>query len=273
MKIFDLEFELRENYKELPKILDYLNNLIFTDSAIGTVEVINYNYQSNNDPRYYIKIDVMLNSSASSIGIRRDLDGTLSAETDENLVNLFLMQQNGIKYFPLFSSDGKKLSISIYDEISNIKTNQISDDVNMVENINYSFQNLLNLGFNLNNNFPELSNLLLEANKMFKRNASAFISIPVSDTGITILSLNILFHDKSRPSLILNLQLVEGSVPRNQQIEFAKFNFACSPVPNASPISLVQRGKLLKIVLGKSNDKEVQEKIESQFKLLDSIAP
>ena len=92
MKLFDLEFELREEYQELPKILDYLNNLIFTDSAIGKIEVNNYNYQSNGDPKYYIKIDVMLKSSAFSIGIRRDLNGTLAAETNENLVNLFLME-------------------------------------------------------------------------------------------------------------------------------------------------------------------------------------
>ena len=101
MKLFDLEFELREEYQELPKILDYLNNLIFTDSAIGKIEVNNYNYQSNGDPKYYIKIDVMLKSSAFSIGIRRDLNGTLAAETNENLVNLFLMEDKNITYFLL----------------------------------------------------------------------------------------------------------------------------------------------------------------------------
>lgn len=270
MKLFDLEFELREEYQELPKILDHLNNLIFTDSAIGKIEVNNYNYQSNGDPKYYIKIDVMLKSSAFSIGIRRDLNGTLSAETNENLVNLFLMEDKNIPYFPLFSSDGKILKIAIYDEMSSVKTSQISDESD-IEKISYN--NLLTIGFNLDENFPELSSLLIEANKIFQRNASAFISIPVSDAGTTILSLNIYLHDKSRPSLILNFQLVEGSVPRNQQIEFAKFNFACSRIPNVSPISLVQRGKLLKIVANKTDNTEVQEKIDSQFKLLDSIAP
>ena len=94
----------------------------------------------------------MLKSSAFSIGIRRDLNGTLAAETNENLVNLFLMEDKNITYFPLFSSDGKILKIAIYDEISSVKTNQISDEMD-VETISYN--NLLTIGFNLDDNFPE----------------------------------------------------------------------------------------------------------------------
>ena len=266
MKMFDFSFKIRENYPELPVILNCLNNLIFTQSATGKIEVIDYNYKLK-EHKYYIDINVTLNQSNSSIEICRDLEGELSDEYQKNLVDLFYMTQENITYLPFFSLNGKILDVVIYDNPDDIKFNKVINTVETTGNINSN--DLLTLCFNLSDNFPELSSIMIEGNKMLRRNASAFISHPTFEDGTPILCLKIFFETKLRPSLTISFELIKSQ----KEIDFFKFNYACSQIPNNNPISLVKIGKLLKIVVEKSNNNTVQTDIDSMFNTLKDITP
>ena len=284
MKLFDLHFELRDQYKELPDLLRVFNKMVFTGQIYKSViKVFNY-HEHDDEVINYISIDMhRCKPSIASIGIRRDLRGSLSEPLQENLKILSEMQDKNASYFPFFETDdaGNTLTISIYNSIP--KDIILSDSESLFDNIPMHSPKIeiLNLNFYLRKDFPELQSLFVISNRMLQRQASSFITIKSStDRKALYLNLNILFQDKLRPSLFFTVGLVKNSFPREYQIELAKFNFACSKIPNSCLVTLncikipdFKHGPLVQIKLFESERPEVKEEIDYQFKLLNSISP
>lgn len=281
MKILELQFRLRNPFLELSDLFQAFNNMVYTGQISRTNLKIN-SCVEDGKTIYYLCIDLYrCKSSFSSLGIKRDLLDEPSAELSAQLKQFYKIQKEEKEYFPLFHVDktGNFITISIYNKFSSDFVLSTPDDF-IDETLNSSNTEILYLRFLARKPFESLPDLFGAVNKMYKNNVSSFIYIKSSCDGKSYLNMIFLFENKSRPSFFITIGLVGNSIPPKYQIELAKFNFACSQIPNYCPVFLnclvtsdSNCGPDIQIHVYESSNSETREKIDNQFKLLDSIAP
>ena len=282
MKILELQFRLRNPFVELSDLFQAFNNMVYAGQISQTKIEIN-NCTEDGNTIYYLCIDLYRGKdSFSSLSIKRDLQDEPSAELSTQLKQFYKLQKEEKKYFPFFHVDktGTIITISIYSKFSSDFVLSTPDDY-INESLNSSNTEILYLSFWARKPFESLSGLLGAVNKMYKNNVSSFIYIKSScDEKAAYLNMLFLFENKSRPSFSITIGLVGNSIPPKYQIDLAKFNFACSQIPNYCPVFLnclvtsdTNCGPAIQIHVYESTNSETREKIDNQFKLLDSIAP
>ena len=279
MIILNLEFELRKNFDELKDLFQILNNMVSTEE-INSVDIEVKDYIENNKTCYYLYIGIhRCKLSFASIEIRRDLANAPSKELSTNLLRYSELKRSNTSNTPVFEIDDNKVTIKVFDTYA----------ADMMSVTNLSFDEimspheprLLSLEFYLRKPFIELPEFIAIANKMYQKNASSFITLkPSIDNKKTYLNINWFYEDLYRPSLCLTVGLLGNSVPSQYQFELAKFNFACSKVPNLVSVFIncndandSNHGPVIRINVFESTVPKVQKEIEKQFRLLDSISP
>lgn len=278
MELLKLEFTLRNEFVELKDLFMLFNNMVLNDKIITTnIEV--KDYTEKDQTRYYLYIGLhRCKASFASIEINRDIE-SISAESAVNLTRFDDLKKSEKHYIPVFSvaEDNKTVTITIFDVYVPKEIEAYTND----DILNTHTDRLLSLDFFLRKPFEELPLLISIANKMFAKKASSFITLrPTSNNGKTYLNINILYENIRRPSLSITVGLIGNSVPNQYQFELAKFNFACSKIPNLSPVFIScddtndsHHGPIVRINVFASTNSNVTKEIEKQFKILNSISP
>lgn len=277
MELFKFKFTLRNEFVELKNLFLIFNNMVLNGKISDTdIEVRNYMENSRQDNYLYLGLH-RCKKNFASIEINRDLD-EISTKTSDNLLKFSDFKRSNTNYVPIFSvaKDNKTVTIVIFDIYPSEKIETYSDNIMSIHT-----DRLLSLDFYLRKPFSELSALLSIANNMLAMEASSFITLrPSVDSNKTYLNINFLYEDISRPSLSITVGLIGNSVPNQYQFELAKYNFACSQIPNVSPVFIScndtsdsKHGPIIRISVFKSTNSDITSEIEKQFKLLDSISP
>lgn len=279
MKNLTLTFKLRNEFVELKDLFLIFNNMLLTNKVSSTdIEV--KKYWERDSLCFYLYIGLhCCKTSFASIEISRDID-PVSTKTSDNLYRLSKLKRSYANYVPFFSvaEDNKTVTIVIFDIYSPEKKETYT---NIDDIMNTHTNRLLSLDFYLRKPFTELPALFSIANRMLAMEASSFITLrPSVDSKKTYLNINFLYEDISRPSLSITVGLIGNSVPNQYQFELAKYNFACSQIPNVSPVFIScndthdsKHGPMIRISVFKSTNSDVTNEIEKQFKLLDTISP
>lgn len=277
MELFKFEFILRNEFVELKDLFLIFNNMVLTNKISNTdIEV--RNYVEKGQIYYYLYVGLhRCKTSFASIRINRNIE-TISEKTNIDLIKFSNFKKSNKNYFTVFSvaEDNKTVTITIFDIYIPKKIETYTND-NIFD---IHTDCLLSLEFYLRKPFKEVTSLISIANRMFAKKASSFITLrPTSDNKKTYLNINILYEDIKSPSLSITVGLIRNSVPAEYQFELAKFNFACSKIPNTSPVFIScnnvdsKHGPMVNIDIFASTNSDMTKEIEKQFKLLDSISP
>ncbi len=279
MELFKFKFTLRNEFVELKNLFLIFNNMVLNGKiSDNDIEVRNYMKNNRQDNYLYLGLH-RCKKNFASIEINRDLD-EISTETSDTLLKFSDFKRSNTHYVPIFSvaKDNKTVTIVIFD----IYPSEKIETYFSIDNImSIHTDRLLSLDFYLRKPFSELPALLSIANNMLAMKTSSFITLrPSVDSNKTYLNINFLYEDISRPSLSITVGLLGNSVPNQYQFELAKYNFACSQIPNVSPVFIScndtsdsKHGPIIRISVFKSTNSDIISEIEKQFKLLDSISP
>lgn len=294
MKILELTVQLRKNFEELTDIFNIFNKMI---SEGHKSEVFLNSYEASQELVQYITINIYRCKSYASLVVKRDIyTSSKEIEMFKKLEELQKRVNKPIYQYFQTDSDGKSITISIYDnydDISKIGTSELhmfSNNTTVIPNNlkTNSLTELLCVDLFLRKQFNELPMLVNIFNRMLEKNACSFMRYETNksnnknDTKNTnnfnYFDLSFYFDTFERPSFSIKFSLFKEMIPSHTTL--SKFNYACMQVPNPCLTQInfeksfdEKHGPHLKVIVKISENSRKVTEIENFFNILDTISP
>lgn len=223
MKLYELNFTLLREFKELEALFELLNQMSTVKGTRFTISI-----KTENDVSF-IEIYLYYSSKIPFIGITRDLESLPSKETLDFLNNVEFKKV----FFKFNVKNSKYISIDVLDSAYEYKLQNEKTLSCTAFNPNNEVE-LFALNFKLYKQFPHILEFVQILNSMLSHNCSSFIILRNIPTlyGYNYekrsFTLNLFTNDISRPSLLFNANLHDLFNTGN----ITKYNMLCSQQKN-----------------------------------------
>lgn len=269
MKLYELNFTLLREFKELKGLFDLFNQMIVTNGNHSTLSV-----KSDKDV-YFIEISLYGSSEIPLIVITRDLQ-TCAAKD----IIPYSSSINDSNMFLKFNvKDSKHIQVEVFDTIYEyVPEIDTASDITPLESSN--FEELFNFDLKVNKSFSQIAAFVNTLNAMLSNDCFSFAALrnklfaynrTVDKRNIT---MNFFTTNILRPSVFFNATLYNES----NSVNITKYNMLCSQEENDVRISINIKKQdkhlntILKVRVYLPKNSQSYDKIKEQCKLIDLVS-
>lgn len=269
MKLYELNFTLLREFKELKGLFDLFNQMIVTNGTHATLSV-----QSDKDV-YFIEISLYGSSEIPLIVITRDLEtcpakGTIPYSSSIDAPNMFL--KFNVK-------DSKHIKVEVFDAIYEyVPEIETTSDITPLESSD--FEELFNFDLKVSKSFSQIASFVNTLNAMLSNHCFSFAALRIKlfaynrNVDKRNITMNFFTHNILRPSVLFNATLYNES----NSVNITKYNMLCSQEENDIRISISIKKQdkhlntILKVRVYLPRNSQSYDKIKEQCKLIDLVA-